>query len=162
MTPLAHRVVETYGPALARIAASFERDGALREELTQEMLLAVVSALPRLRDPDRLRPYVFRIAHNRAVRHVIERVRDPVQPGELDHIADEAPDQEQALIVGERAAELMEAVRRLPLAYRQVITLLLEDLSYAEIGEALGLTRTNVGVRISRAKQLLRKALEDE
>ncbi len=162
MTPLAHRVIETYGPAVSRIAAAYERDRGLREELVQEMLLAVVTALPRLRDPDKIRPYVFRIAHNRATRHIIERVREPVLGAELDRVIDDAPDQEQALIVGQRMTGLLEAVRGLPIPYRQVITLLLEDLSYGEIGEALGLSSNNVGVRINRAKLLLRKALHDE
>ncbi len=162
MTPLAHGVIKTYGSALARIAGAYERDRALREELVQEMLLAVVTALPRLRDPDKLRPYVFRIAHNRATRHIIERMGEPVLVAEMDQLVHVAPDQEQALISEERASGLLDAVRRLPLSYRQVITLLLEDLSYAEIGEALGLSQSNVGVRINRAKQLLRKVLGDE
>ena len=162
MTPPAHWVIETYGPAVARIAASYERDRGLREELAQEMLLAVITALPRLRDPDKLRPYVFRIAHNRAMRHIVERMREPVLIDTLDQVVDAALDQEQAIIATQSESGLMEAVRRLPLPYRQVITLLLEDLSYADIGEALGLSLTNVGVRINRAKQQLRKALDHE
>ena len=44
---------------------------------------------------------------------------------------------------------------------RQVMTLLLEDLSYAEIAEALGLSLSNVGVRVNRAKAQLRTMLDD-
>ncbi len=148
------------GPAVARIAAAYERNPALREELVQEMLVAIVTALPRLRDPEKLRAYVFRIAHNRATRHVVERMREPVTAADLDEVVDDAPDQERALIASEDGAGLLEAVRRLPLPYRQVITLLLEDLSYSEIGDALGLSQSNVGVRVNRAKHLLRKALD--
>ena len=53
-------------------------------------------------------------------------------------------------------------MRRLSLPYRQVITLLLEDLSYEEIAETLGLTVNNVGVRINRAKTQLKAMLTDE
>lgn len=162
MTPFADKVIKTYGPAVARIAAAYERNPALREELVQEMLFAIVTALPRLRDPDRLRAYVFRIAHNRATRHVVERMREPVLGDELDQVIDEAPDQECALIAAQGGNAFVEAVRALPLPYRQVITLLLEDLSYTEIADALGLSQSNVGVRINRAKQLLKKALDHE
>jgi RNA polymerase sigma-70 factor (ECF subfamily) len=155
-------VILTYGSAVARIAGAYERDASLREELVQDMLLAIVTALPRLHDASKLRAYIFRIAHNRATRHVISRMRDPAVVADIGDLADEVPDQEQALIASERQVGLMDAVRRLPLPYRQVITLMLEDLSYAEIGEALGLSQSNVGVRINRAKQLLRKALQNE
>jgi RNA polymerase sigma-70 factor (ECF subfamily) len=158
------RIVVDFGPALARIASAYERDPARREELTQEMLLAVVAALPRLVDPSKLRPFVFRIAHNRAVSHVIKSAREPKPApgtgGALDAVPSGAPDQEQAFIALERSAALVEAIRGLALPYRQVVTLLLEGLSYDEIAEALGITASNVGIRINRAKQQLRERLD--
>lgn len=159
---LEKHIIEIYSPAVARIAASYERDVSLREELSQEMLLAILTALPRLRDPSKLRAYVFRIAHNRAMRHIIGRMRQPVPIEDVDHLTDDAPDQEQVLITGQSGEALMEAVRSLSVPYRQVITLLLEDLSYAEIGEALGISQANVGVRINRAKHQLKKALNHD
>jgi DNA-directed RNA polymerase specialized sigma24 family protein len=45
----------------------------------------------------------------------------------------------------------VQAVRQLELPYRQVMPLLLEDLSYIEIGETLGISVANVGVRVNRA-----------
>jgi RNA polymerase sigma factor (sigma-70 family) len=158
----ADEVVEEFGPALARIAASYERNPALREDLLQEMFLAVCRALPRLKEPSKLKPFVFRIAHNRAMTHIVRRMREPASLAEPDAIAAEAPTQEQSLIAGERSARLLEAVRTLPLAYRQAVTLVLEGLSYSEIAETLGITPNNVGVRISRARDQLRSLLGHE
>lgn len=155
----ADQIVAEFAPALARVAAAYERDRALKEELVQEILLAVVEALPRLKDPAKLKPFVFRIAHNRAVSHVARRVREPKGGEDALAVPSDAPSQEQTLIAQERSAALVEAVRALPLPYRQVITLLLEDLSYEEIAETLGITLTNVGVRINRAKQQLKERL---
>ena len=56
---------------------------------------------------------------------------------------------------------LRSAIQRLPLAFRQVIMLTLEELSQAEIGEVLGITENNVGVRLSRARKALKEALEE-
>ena len=60
----------------------------------------------------------------------------------------------------EQRRTLLNAVRRLPFTYRDVITLALEGLSYAEIAEVLGLSEANVGVRLNRAKAALRALLE--
>lgn len=156
-------LIQTYGAALARVAASYERDTALREELLQDIFMAVVSAAPRLREPEKVRGYIFRIAHNRAVAHVIKRMRDPgVVDADYDQIVDDAPTPEQSLISQERSAALLDAVRRLPLPHRQVITLVLEDLSYPEIADALGISQNNVGVRITRAKHLLKALLDHD
>ena len=64
------QVLSDYGPALARIAGAYERDRALRDDLVQEIAAAVWKALPSLSDPAKLKPFVFRIAHNRSVSHV--------------------------------------------------------------------------------------------
>jgi RNA polymerase sigma-70 factor (ECF subfamily) len=160
MAAEADQVIAELGPAIVRVAAAYERDRALREELVQEILFAVARALPRLSDPGKLKPFVFRIAHNRAVSHVARRVREPGVGEGLEQIASEAPSQEQALIAGERSAALLEAVRALKLPYRQVITLVLEGLSYEEIAETLGLSLSNVGVRVNRAKRQLKEMLD--
>jgi RNA polymerase sigma-70 factor (ECF subfamily) len=57
-------------------------------------------------------------------------------------------------------SRLTSAIQSLALEYRQVITLTLEGLSYAEIADVLGIGESNVGVRINRARQMLRKLLE--
>lgn len=156
------QVIADYGPALARIAGAYERDRGLRDDLVQEIAAAVWKALPSLSDPAKLRPFVFRIAHNRAVSHVARQAARPRQTELSETIRDEGADPETRLVERERSARLVEAVRRLSLPYRQVITLLLEDLSYEEIAEALGLKVNNVGVRINRAKAQLKAMLSDE
>lgn len=65
------------------------------------------------------------------------------------------------LIEQERSQRLLEAIRRLALPYRQVMTLILEDMSYDEVSEALGISVANVGIRVNRAKQQLKVILND-
>lgn len=155
------QVIADYGPALVRIAGAYERDGGLRDDLVQEIVTAVWKALPSLQDRAKLKPFVFRIAHNRAVSHVARQAARPRSAELSEDLRDGGVDPEARLVESERSARLVEAVRRLALPYRQVITLLLEDLSYEEIAEALGLTVNNVGVRINRAKAQLKAMLSD-
>lgn len=156
------RIIADYGSGIARVAASYEADPMLREDLTQEILLAVHRALPNLRQDESLAPFVFRIAHNRGVTHVARQVgsRRADQSEGLETVPPETP--EERLLAGERVSRVTAAVRRLPLPYRQVMTLLLEELSYAEIAEALDISLSNVGVRVNRAKAQLKAMLDDE
>lgn len=153
-------IVGAYGRALARVASAYEADPSLQEDLLQDILVAIHRALPALRDPDRIAPFIFRIAHNRGVDHVVRRVADRKAPagGEEKPV----PTPEQALIAGERSARLAAAIRRLPLPYRQVMILVLEELSYPQIADALGITVSNVGVRVNRAKAQLKAMLDHE
>lgn len=155
----ANAVVTQFAPALARIVASYERDRTLRDELLQEILMAILSSLPRLAHADRLKPFVFRIAHNRCVSHVARRMRERANQEPWDDVAAEATSQELLLIEQERSRRLLEAIRQLPLPYRQVMTLILEDMSYDEVSEALGISVANVGIRVNRAKQQLKAIL---
>ena len=158
----AHAVVTQLAPALARVVASYERERALQDELLQEVLMAILASLPRLVDEDKLKPFAFRIAHNRCLSHVAKRMRERAHEGILDDLAAEAASHEQVLIEQQRSEQLLEAVRRLTLPYRQVMTLVLEDMSYEEIAETLGITVANVGIRVNRAKQQLKVLLGHE
>lgn len=154
-------IISRHGAGLARVAASYEADRALQEDLLQEILIAIHRALPSLQDPERLTPFVYRIAHNRSVTHVMKRAGERRRTLEIEP-EEEVPSPEQLMIADERNRRVGAAIRRLPLRYRQVMSLVLEDLTYAEIAEALGISLSNVGVRVNRAKAQLRTMLDDD
>lgn len=157
------QVIDDLGPALGRVAASYERNTALREELLQEIWLAVFRSLPQLKDAAKLRSFVFRIAHNCCVDHVVKHAGAPATTADIPpDLQSHESTPEQHLLGRERSRRLVEAVRRLELPYRQVITLLLEDMSYSEIAEALGISVANVGVRVNRAKVQLKEYVHND
>jgi RNA polymerase sigma factor (sigma-70 family) len=153
-------LLAAHGPALARLAASYTRERGEREDLVQEIALAIWRALPAFRQECSERTFVFRIAHNRALTHIGRR-RLPMVDADAEVLAieDTAPDPERSLSAGQQGARLLEAIRELPLRYAQVITLTLEGLDYAEIADVLGISETNVGARLTRARQMLRSRL---
>jgi RNA polymerase sigma-70 factor (ECF subfamily) len=161
MVSTIERIVSDHGQGLRRVAAAYEADVMLQEDLFQEILLAIHQALPALREKDRLAPYLYRIAHNRSASHVakaVGRKRGEEGAAQLP-MEGEEPSPEAAMLESERADRLAHAIRRLPLSYRQVVTLYLEDMSYDDIAEALDISQSNVGVRINRAKQMLKEML---
>ena len=77
--------------------------------------------------------------------------------------AGESGDPEAAAIRGERSARLRTAIRGLPPHYRAVIELRhFQELSYAEMAEALDWPPTDVKSRLFRARQALARALSKE
>jgi RNA polymerase sigma-70 factor (ECF subfamily) len=157
------RILRDHGPALRRVAAAYEADPSRREDLFQEVCLALWQALPRFREEASERTFAFRIAHNRGLTHGW-RARGSVTADldEAEEMADPRLDPESELHEGERRDRLRDAVRRLPLTARQVVVLSLEGLSQREIGDVLGITENNVAVRLTRARKLLRQALATE
>jgi RNA polymerase sigma-70 factor (ECF subfamily) len=157
------RLLAANGSALARLAASYTNTPSDRDDLLQEIALAVWQALRTFRGECSPRTFLFRIAHNRAIAHLAHsqarnRAKPPV--AEVEDVHDPAPDPESGLAREQAAKRLRRAIHRLPLVYRQVVTLALEDMGYANIAEVLGISESNVGARLTRARQLLRESLE--
>lgn len=153
-------LLRRHGPALRRVAAAYERDPARREDLFQDVCLALWRALPAFRGDASARTYVFRIAHNRGLTHRARRRDVPTaELEEAEAVADPAPGPEAGLHHDQRRERLRRAIRALPLPQRQVLTLALEGLPHREIGEVLGITENHVAVRLSRARAALRRRL---
>ena len=121
--------------------------------------MAIWRALPRFRGECSERTFLFRIAHNRAIAHLARRRLPTVEAVDELEIEDAGPDQEEALSSEQQGQRLLGAIRRLPVGYAQVVTLTLEGLGYAEIADVLGISETNVGARLTRARQMLRTLL---
>lgn len=159
-----NRIMREYGPALSRLAFGYEKVAGAREELTQEIALAVWQALPHFRGDCSERTFVYRIAHNRGLTHVFRRqpAHQPLDelPVVLEPV-DPRPHPEEQVARTHQRDRLRSAIQRLPLAYRQVVMLTLEELPHAEISEVLGITESNVAVRLNRARKALKEALEE-
>jgi RNA polymerase sigma factor (sigma-70 family) len=153
-------IVLTYEPALRRLAASYEANPAQREDLVQDMLLALLRALPRFRGESSERTFVYRVAQNRALSHLLRRPPASEELIKAHAEVDPRPGPEELATESQRRDKLLAALRLLPLAPRQILVLALEGLSLRETAEILGISENNAAVRLSRARASLREALE--
>jgi RNA polymerase sigma factor (sigma-70 family) len=154
------RIFAAHGPALARLTACYEAIPHSREDLLQEILLAIWKALPTFRGECSEKTFALRVAHNRCLTHVWRRGRSPEGEAELPEVPDPRKSPETMAIDSRRRETLLAAIRALPVNYRQVMTLALEDLAPAEIAAVLGVSENNVSVRLNRARKALRAILE--
>jgi RNA polymerase sigma factor (sigma-70 family) len=155
------RVVREHGDVLERVVRGYVDNTPDRDDLMQEILMALWRALPRFRGESSERTFVLRVAHNRGITFSIRRRRFEGLP-EDGQLPDPAPLAEESLIEEQRRDRLFQGIRRLPKAQRQAVMLRLEGLSQREIAELQDTSETNVGVRLTRARKALRTLLGEE
>lgn len=154
------RLLQEHDRALQRLVIGYERDPARRQDLVQDIWLAVWQALPRFRHDCSERTFVFRIAHNRAVSHIEHWQRRRTAPLDDDApVAAAGLDPEHSLSQQQRRERLQAAVQELPLGLRQVVVLTLEGLTNAEVADIVGISDNNVAVRMTRARAELTRLL---
>jgi RNA polymerase sigma factor (sigma-70 family) len=158
------RIVRDFGPALSRLAAAYAPDAADRDDLLQEILVAIWRALPRFRGESSERTFVFRVAHNRGITYQGRARRRQAHwtgagDAEAGEVPDEGPDPAALLARSRRHERLVAAVGRLAEPLRQVVVLHLEGLTHREIAAVQGTTEENVAVRLARARKALRRLL---
>lgn len=134
------------------------------DDVAQRVWMQVWREAKRLDDIDRWRSWLYRIARNAANDTLRERQRrGRLLGGMLGHWLGHkpaAPATDHQAVLDERQKALHAAIADLPAIYREPFVLKhLEDWSYAQIGEALGLPVDTVETRLVRARRLLREKL---
>jgi RNA polymerase sigma-70 factor (ECF subfamily) len=120
------------------------------DDLVQDVFLAAYTRIGELRDPSAFGGWIAVIARNRATDH-LRQVRDHAElPPELPG---GEPIEADTLMV-------LDAVRRLPEAYRETLLMrLVEGMSGQEIADRTGLSPGSVRVNLHRGMKLLREKL---
>jgi RNA polymerase sigma-70 factor (ECF subfamily) len=147
------QLLATYGAALLRLTAGYADHPADREDLFQDIQMALWRALPRFRGDSSERTWVYRIAHNVAITNSIRRKRrrEDALVERWDHRG--TPETEYADT--ERRRLLVQAVQQLEGSDKQIVLSYLEGLPSHEIAEIVGLTGGAVNTRLSRLRTRL-------
>lgn len=156
------QTLSDYHGMISRVVSSYERNRPLQEELYQEISVALWKALAKFDNQSSLKTYILSIAHKRAVSHVAKHVKEPhsVEISDYEFSGDDCPSENMSK--KQRMQKLVNAMYQLSMADRQLVTLALEGLSYKEISAILGITVSNVGVKLNRAKLKLNQILSAE
>lgn len=136
--------------------------GEDRNDLLQEVLLAVWKSIPGFRDQAKPSTYLYRVSHNaallwtRARKNYRRRVEKFVAFASAEPVTGPDP------LTDERLASLYAAIHQLKPVDRSLILLSLDGLSYREMAEVLGLSESNVGVKLNRIKTQLTQTLKGD
>ena len=138
-----------------KICRLYRDSSADREDLFQEIVFQLWRSIDSFRNEAKPSTFVYRVALNTAIaafrknRSILEYT---------DELPEPVAESDDTSFV-QRREELLAAIKKLEEADRAVMALLLDDLSYSEIGEVLGISPNNVGVRINRVKNKIKKLL---
>jgi RNA polymerase sigma-70 factor, ECF subfamily len=152
-------LVQRHQNSLHRLAFSMVHDGDVALDLVQDAFIRAFSNLHQCRKPDRIRVWLLALLRNRTLDHLKERRRRDVPLDEAaDATADRVPD---ALTSLSARTTLERALAALPETLREAFLLRhVEDMSYEDMAELLDTTLAGVKMRVSRARDALRRELE--
>jgi RNA polymerase sigma-70 factor (ECF subfamily) len=146
-----------FAPDLRRFLRRQVRDDALADDLLQDVFLRVHLHLARLRAPERVAPWLYRIARNLVIDHARRQaVRDNLaaEPEARDDGPEPSPETQLA-------AWMMREVARFPAPYREALTRVDADgQCTADVARALGLSTPGVKSRVQRARRRLAQATD--
>ena len=123
-----------------------------RDDLFQEITIQIWYSIPTFRQESSVTTWIYRISLNTAIKWVRKEKKHSKTEtlDSIQHIL-----QENRIQVDERLAWLYEEIYKLDEIDRSITLLLLDSFSYKEIANILGITESNVGVKINRIKKHL-------
>jgi RNA polymerase sigma factor (sigma-70 family) len=158
------QVLQEHAALLGRVAATYEANFHKRQELLQEITLAVWQALDKFKGDSSVKTYVLRVAHNKAITHVAYHAKQPRNDSYCEMESPEPSHRPSAVeqINQQQQIQLMLGqIRQMPIQTRQVLTMSMEGLSYDEIADACGISSSNAGVVLNRARKVLMESMQN-
>ncbi len=136
---------------LHKFCRIYTDNAAEYEELFQEMMIQIWRSLEKFRGDAKVSTFVYRICINtalsfRAKLNLSKKKFEPLDGKIFIHLE---KDKQQ----DERVEKLYSAIRELKPIDRALIGLYLDEKSYEEIAEILGISKTNVATRLMRLKK---------
>lgn len=152
-------LLDEHKKILYKVAGSYCRNPEDRQDLTQEIVVQLWRSFDRYDESYRFSTWMYRIALNVAIsfyRSETRRSRDIV-PAEESIL--EIADPRGSAEVDENLQLLQQQIEQLDALDRALIILYLDGNRYDTIAEILGISETNVGTKLGRIKQKLRRDL---
>jgi len=150
------KLLDEHKKIVYKVAASYCRNPADRPDLEQEIVAQLWRSFGRYDEAYRFSTWMYRIALNVAIsfyRAETRRSRDTVPAGDslLEIAAEGSGETDGNLQI------LREMIARLDELDRALVILYLDGNRYDTIAEILGISESNVGTKINRIKQRLRR-----
>jgi RNA polymerase sigma-70 factor (ECF subfamily) len=148
------RLFEALREPMLRYLLAFGLTVADAEEITQEVFLSLFQHLRKGKGRQNLRGWVFRVAHNLALKQrqaTRQQVQSRDEEGLVERQLDPSPNPEEQLAHSRRQKRLRAVLAALPEQDRYCLYLRAEGLRYREIAEVLGISLGGVSLSLGRS-----------
>jgi RNA polymerase sigma-70 factor (ECF subfamily) len=150
-------IIQENKKLIFKVCNSYCKDEEDRKDLVQEVIIQLWKSFPNYNPQYKLSTWMYRIALNVAIsfyRKEHPRKERTIQIDDiLINIADDNPQHD----LDEKVGLLHTFINQLDELNKALMLLYLDDNSYKEIADILGITETNVATKISRIKQRLKQ-----
>jgi RNA polymerase sigma-70 factor (ECF subfamily) len=154
-------LINSHRGLLYKICNLYCKEAEDRKDLFQEIVLQLWKAFPGFRQASAVSTWMYRIGLNTAVSNFRKQKRK-IFPAAFSDYELESPAPEQFSDSDENITALHLAIGTLNTIEKAVVMLYLEEKSYEEIAQILGITKTNVGVKLNRIKNKLEVLLKSD
>jgi len=152
-------ILKNYQGILHKVNLIYFRNPTDREDNFQEIVYQLWKSFPSLQNKNSLGSWIYAVSINTSLLRLRNEARIEYREDPPDSI--DKTDILEELSKNEHCSLLLKAIYKLNEMDKSVMLLYLEEKSYAEIAEILGISLSNVGVRISRAKEILIQNLKN-
>lgn len=150
-------ILSNYQGILHKVSLIYFRNKSEREDNFQEIIYQLWKSFPKLKNKNSIGSWIYAVSINTSIYRLKKESRIEYRdklPESVDKF-----DLIEELSFNETSRRMLQAIYNLNEIDKSIILLYLEEKSYDEIAEILGISKSNVGVRINRAKELLKQNL---
>jgi RNA polymerase sigma-70 factor (ECF subfamily) len=130
-----------------------------KEDYQQELIIQLWKAFPGFKHQSRFSTWMYRVCLNASIDIIRKEKSQPRFVKFDDHEVHKIPDFNNE--PDSNQEKLYSAINRLSEIDKAIITLYLDEFSYNEIAEIVGISESNTGVKINRIKSEILKAFEN-
>lgn len=149
-----------YAAIIIKICRAYTDTQEDFEDYYQEVCLQIWKSRNNFKGQSEWSTWVYRVSLNVSMT-LLKKKKNKRQHVDSDQVPTEMAEESRAF-ADEALDQLYRAIRRLSEIDRGVILLYLEEKPYSEIADIIGTSPNNIGVRINRIKERLKKLLDGE
>lgn len=152
-------LINTHRGIVFKVCNLYCHDKEDQRDLFQEVVLQLWKSFPSFRNESLITTWMYRVALNTAISHFRKESKKPERKT-ISSADLQIPDLSNKTEEDENLGLLKEAIQQLTKIEKAIIMLYLEEKSYEEISIIIGITHSNVGVKINRIKIKLEKIIK--
>lgn len=157
--------LKQHAASVMKVARAYSLTSEECQDLAQEILLQAWRSLPNFQGNATPATWFYRVALHTAMNwHRKDNPRRTRQQPflEVQAVASETADSAEQAQHRETVEQLYRAIHQLPKGDAALVLLYLDELSYREMAGVLGISESNVGVKLNRAKKALSALMNGE